>query len=77
MMKNRQTDRMFLAVGLRSARTEYACRLRRCFEDSWKAGDFKDSVLKTNIPRNDLKVTIVGIGTPTLLASRRARDDQK
>src|SRR5215212_8750257 len=30
-----------------------------------KAGDFKDSVLKVNIPRNDLKVTIDGIATPT------------
>lgn len=30
-----------------------------------KLGDFKDSVLKVNIPRNDLKVTIDGIATPT------------
>src|SRR5215212_9850896 len=30
-----------------------------------KTGDFKDSVLKINIPRNDLKVTIDGIATPT------------
>src|SRR5438309_3564520 len=30
-----------------------------------KQGDFKDSVLKINIPRNDLKVTIDGITTPT------------
>src|SRR4051794_21330786 len=30
-----------------------------------KQGDFKDNVLKLNIPRNDLKVTIDGIGTPT------------
>src|SRR5438552_5800612 len=30
-----------------------------------KQGDFKDSVLKLNIPRNDLKVTIDGIATPT------------
>src|SRR5713101_8958466 len=30
-----------------------------------KKGDFKDSVLKVNIPRNDLKVTIDGIATPT------------
>jgi hypothetical protein len=28
-------------------------------------GDFKDNVLKINIPRNDLKVTIDGIATPT------------
>ncbi|MBI2685551.1 MAG: DUF1259 domain-containing protein [Acidobacteria bacterium] len=30
-----------------------------------KSGDFKDNVLKVNIPRNDLKVTIDGIATPT------------
>src|SRR6266853_2793604 len=30
-----------------------------------KKGDFKDNVLKINIPRNDLKVTIDGIATPT------------
>lgn len=30
-----------------------------------KQGDFKDHVLKVNIPRNDLKVTIDGIATPT------------
>src|SRR5713226_7165423 len=30
-----------------------------------KQGDFKDSVLKINIPRNDVKVTIDGISTPT------------
>jgi hypothetical protein len=29
-----------------------------------KQGDFKDNVLKINIPRNDLKVTIDGIATP-------------
>src|SRR5258706_2449266 len=30
-----------------------------------KQGDFKNNVLKVNIPRNDLKVTIDGIATPT------------
>ena len=30
-----------------------------------KKGDFKDNVLKINIPRNDLKVSIDGIATPT------------
>jgi hypothetical protein len=34
-----------------------------------KHGDFKDNVLKINIPRNDLKVTIGGIATPTRSAS--------
>src|SRR5690348_12155034 len=30
-----------------------------------KQGDFKDNVLKINIPRNDVKVTIDSIATPT------------
>src|SRR4051812_24568829 len=30
-----------------------------------KQGDFKDGVLKVNIPRNDVKVTVAGIATPT------------
>ena len=30
-----------------------------------KQGDFKDSVLKVNIPRNDVKVTVAGVPTPT------------
>src|SRR5258708_6604773 len=30
-----------------------------------KQGDYKANVLKINIPRNDLKVTIDGIATPT------------
>src|ERR1051325_1070731 len=30
-----------------------------------RQGDYKDSVLKVNIPRNDLKVSIDGIATPT------------
>jgi Domain of Unknown Function (DUF1259) len=30
-----------------------------------KQGDFKDNVLKVNIPRNDLTVTVAGVPTPT------------
>src|SRR5437899_3780509 len=30
-----------------------------------KKGDYKSSVMKINIPRNDLKVTIDGVATPT------------
>jgi hypothetical protein len=30
-----------------------------------RQGDFKDGVLKVNIPRNDLKVVIDGVATPT------------
>ena len=30
-----------------------------------RKGDFKDNVLKVNIPRNDVKVTVAGVATPT------------
>src|SRR5258708_32742612 len=30
-----------------------------------RKGDLKDGVLKVNIPRNDLKMTVQGISTPT------------
>jgi hypothetical protein len=30
-----------------------------------KQGDFKDNVLKINIPRNDLRVVVEGVATPT------------
>jgi uncharacterized protein DUF1259 len=30
-----------------------------------RQGDFKDQVLKVNIPRNDVQVTVAGIATPT------------
>src|SRR3954453_8686242 len=30
-----------------------------------KKGDVKDGVLKVNIPRNDVKVTVAGVSTPT------------
>src|SRR5262245_48190112 len=30
-----------------------------------KQGDFKDQVLKVNIPRNDVQVTVAGVATPT------------
>jgi len=30
-----------------------------------KQGDYKDNVLKVNIPRSDLKVTVDGVATPT------------
>jgi hypothetical protein len=30
-----------------------------------RQGDFKADVLKVNIPRNDLSVTVAGVKTPT------------
>jgi hypothetical protein len=41
--------------------SEYAAVLKTL----GRQGDFKDSVLKVNIPRNDLKVNVAGVATPT------------
>src|SRR5215216_4527789 len=30
-----------------------------------KQGDFKDNVLRVNVPRNDLKIAVDGVATPT------------
>src|ERR1700704_3846451 len=30
-----------------------------------KQGDFKDQVLKVNIPRNDVQISVAGVATPT------------
>jgi hypothetical protein len=30
-----------------------------------KTGDYQDQVLKVNVPRNDLKMTVAGVSTPT------------
>src|SRR3954469_17196144 len=48
-----------------------------------KQGDFKDNVLKVNIPRNDVKVTVAGVATPTpfgfggWVAMTKAESDQQ
>src|SRR5689334_21803794 len=48
-------------VSAQSMPSEYASVLKTL----GKQGDFKANVLKVNIPRNDLKVSIDGIATPT------------
>ena len=56
-----------LALGMMSA--AYAQQIPAEYDQVLKAlgkqGDFKADVLKVNIPRNDLKVTIDGVATPT------------
>src|SRR5438132_9986406 len=58
-----------LAIGLISIFAAYGQQMPAEYEQAMKTlgkqGDFKDNVLKINIPRNDLKVTIDGIATPT------------
>src|SRR5205807_7724072 len=58
-----------LAIGSISIFAAYGQQMPAEYEQAMKTlgkqGDFKDNVLKINIPRNDLKVTIDGIATPT------------
>jgi len=61
--------RRFIATALLSTCAAIAQKMPADYESVLKTlgktGDFKDNVLKINIPRNDLKVTIDGIATPT------------
>src|SRR6202165_1415323 len=54
---------LMLAVG--ASAQEVPADYQSVLQTLGKQGDFKDSVLKVNIPRNDLKVTIDGVATPT------------
>src|SRR3954452_259130 len=38
---------------------------KQVLETLGKTGDFKDAVLKVNIPRNDLSITVANVKTPT------------
>ena len=49
------------AVSQQSIPAEYSAVLTTL----GRQGDFKDGVLKVNIPRNDLKVVVDGVATPT------------
>src|SRR5713226_8445969 len=44
---------------------EMPAAYQQVLEALGKTGDFKDNVLKVNIPRNDLSITVAGVKTPT------------
>ena len=44
---------------------EMPAEYKKVMETLGKTGDFKDTVLKINIPRNDLSVTVANVETPT------------
>ena len=50
-----------LPVGAQDVPAEY----QQVLSSLGRQGDFKDNVLKVNIPRNDVKVTVAGVDTPT------------
>ena len=47
------------------AQTDMPADYKAVLDALGKQGDFKDAVLKVNIPRNDLHVAVAGIATPT------------
>jgi hypothetical protein len=71
MMRNRMMFAMFCAVvapgGFASpARAqEMPAGYREALTYLGRTGDYKANVLKVNIPRNDLKITVEGVDTPT------------
>jgi hypothetical protein len=48
-----------------AAAQEVPPQYRQVLTTLGRQGDFKDNVLRVNIPRNDLKVTVAGVATPT------------
>src|SRR5262249_10894669 len=50
---------------LSAAAQDVPAEYRQGLSTLGKQGDFKDNVLKINIPRNDVKVTVAGVATPT------------
>src|SRR5438046_296501 len=55
---------LFALSGVPTHAQETPAAYQEVMKTLGKQGDFKDNVLKINIPRNDLKVTIDGIATP-------------
>ena len=68
----RFVKRMLLAVcacyswlGVSAAAQDVPADYQQVLKTLDKTGDFKAGVLKVNIPRNDLKMTVQGVATPT------------
>jgi hypothetical protein len=56
-----------LAFGRGAAAQDVPADYKVVLDTLARQGDFKDNVLKVNIPRNDLKVSVAGVATPTPL----------
>jgi len=54
-----------LAIGSTASAQEVPSEYQQVLTTLGKQGDFKANVLKVNIPRNDLSVTVAGVKTPT------------
>lgn len=56
---------ILLTVGPAAWAQEMPAEYKGVLDALARQGDFKDNVLKVNIPRSDLKVTVNGVPTPT------------
>lgn len=56
---------LVLATSTIAASQEMPADYKAVLDTLGRTGDFKDAVLKVNIPRNDLAVTVAGVATPT------------
>jgi hypothetical protein len=69
MLNHKGVRAVILAIALLAPFTAWAqdipAEYQQVLSTLGKQGDFKDSVLKVNIPRNDVKVTVAGVSTPT------------
>ncbi len=54
-----------LATSLPAVAQEMPAAYKQVLDTLGKTGDFKDNVLKVNIPRNDVSVTVANVKTPT------------
>ena len=67
-MKRRDLASAFIALVICSSAAvaqEIPAEYQQVLTALGKPGDFKDNVLKVNLPRNDVKVTVAGVDTPT------------
>jgi hypothetical protein len=64
-MKHEKLIRLVLFASMCAAGQNMPADYDAVLKSLGKQGDFKDNVLKINIPRNDVKVAIDGIATPT------------
>ncbi len=55
----------FTLLGIRAQGQQMPTDYEEVLKSLDRKGDFKAGVLKVNIPRNDLKITIQGVSTPT------------
>jgi uncharacterized protein DUF1259 len=54
-----------LLLGNAAAAQDVPAEYKAVLDTLARQGDFKDNVLKVNIPRSDLKVSVAGVATPT------------